>query len=85
MLNEVTIELTTPIKAGDKEITSITLKEPTFAQAVANQNYVGFESQQRLIAAVSGVAIPHIGLMSFTDMRTCIQAMNDLLGTPPSE
>lgn len=77
----VEVQLRRPIETPDRVITSVRVREPEVGDLLSAGDATNdAERSAMLIAAITGIALPHIKRMTMRDFMAIQEAMDGLLG-----
>lgn len=81
----VEVQLRRPIDTGDRIITTVRVREPQVGDLLSSADASSDpERAAMLVAAVTGIAFPHIKRMSLRDYQAVQDAMDTFMGKDPS-
>lgn len=86
-----TIKLSTPIKAGDKTITELEIREPNLRDLrlhglpVNKDGQVDFNKAANLLESTTGVQKPYLDLLTTKDSLAAVKALSEYFADADEE
>lgn len=80
-MSTVTVQLSKPIKEGDKEITSLTFREATVGDACAADLVEGeFQKTAAILAGMADVSLPALRQIPLREFNEIVKKVSVLMG-----